>query len=85
MAEPHHNHCSAESIVITFPDVEPPQRLHAPAYALPFEGRHIAVFPKRIKDLNLGAKNQPTVLAYVIAHEIGHILMGRTRLSPKAS
>jgi len=80
---PSHDRCPAGSIMITFLDVEPRERPEALAYALPFEGRHIFVLINRIKNLNLGPKCVPTVLSYVVAHEIGHILMGRTCHSSK--
>ena len=51
------------------------------AYALPYEGTHIVVFYDRVRqsDPNLVTR----LLAYVMAHEITHILEGITRHSKR--
>src|SRR5208337_2177136 len=48
------------------------------AYALPYEGAHIVVFYERVK-LKSGYARQ--LLAYVLVHEIAHILQGIRRHS----
>lgn len=51
------------------------------AYALPYEGTHIVVYYDRVR--SWAADLPPNlVLAYVLAHEIGHILEGTTDHSP---
>ena len=50
------------------------------AYALPYEGIHITVFYDRVQR-TMGDARAPLLLAYVLAHEIGHILQGVARHS----
>jgi hypothetical protein len=51
------------------------------AYALPYEGRHIVVFYDRLRESD---PNQVTYsLAYVLVHEVTHILEGITRHSKR--
>jgi hypothetical protein len=50
------------------------------AYAYPFEGTHIVVFFDRVKDAG-PADLLPNRLAYVMTHEITHILQGIARHS----
>jgi hypothetical protein len=47
------------------------------AYALPYEGVHIVIFYDRIEI----AQRTETILAYVLVHEITHILEGQSRHS----
>jgi hypothetical protein len=47
------------------------------AYALPYEGVHIVIFYDRIEI----ARRAETILAYVLVHEITHILEGQSRHS----
>jgi hypothetical protein len=49
------------------------------AYALPYEGTHIVVFSERVKLLKCACTRQ--LLAYVLVHEITHILEGVSRHS----
>lgn len=51
------------------------------AYALPYEGEHIVVFYDRLQRTYSGSV--ATLLAYVIAHEMTHILQGISRHSEK--
>jgi hypothetical protein len=51
------------------------------AYALPYEGEHIVVFYDRLQRAYSGSV--ATLLAYVIAHEMTHILQGISRHSEK--
>jgi hypothetical protein len=50
------------------------------AFALPYEGIHIQVFVGRVRQL-VGPKIAVSLLAHVMAHEIGHILQGMSRHS----
>jgi len=50
------------------------------AYALPYEGTHIVVFYDRVRATAAPAR-VPCLLAYVIVHEIAHILQGAKRHS----
>jgi hypothetical protein len=59
------------------PDLHP----GAWAYALPYEGEHIVVFYDRLQRAYSGSV--ATLLAYVIAHEMTHILQGISRHSEK--
>lgn len=69
-----------DSIVVSLSE-STPKAFHpsALAYALPYEGVHIQVFYERIA----GADPElvPSLLAYVIVHEISHILQGVDRHS----
>jgi hypothetical protein len=61
----------------TPPDLRP----GALAYARPFEGVHIQVFYDRIANGAHSRQLRPYLLAYVIVHEIAHILQGIDRHS----
>jgi hypothetical protein len=50
------------------------------AYALPFEGTHIVLFYDRVMATTTPLM-RPTLVAYTLAHEIGHILQSVTRHS----
>ena len=50
------------------------------ALALPYEGLHIQVFYDRVRERS-EAHRAPFVLAYVLAHEITHMLQGMERHS----
>jgi hypothetical protein len=67
--------CPAEAVRIgvseTAPRSAPPDAL---AWAMPFEGVHIRVFLDRVQ--GRGALMAPHVLAYVMVHEITHLLQG---------
>ncbi len=53
------------------------QRPNALAYALPFEGSHIVMFYDRVKhSARSFSVPENEVLAYVLVHEITHILQG---------
>jgi hypothetical protein len=56
---------------------------HAYAYAMPVEGVHIVLFQDRIAAGAGGARSQAAryLLAYVLVHEITHILQGTPRHS----
>jgi hypothetical protein len=75
--------CSANdgSLIITL-SYNTPATDHpwAWAYALPYEGTHIVVFWDRVKE-TVGNANAPHLLAYVLAHEITHVLQGTARHS----
>jgi hypothetical protein len=62
-----------DAIVVKF-SVSTPRTFHpsALAYAYPFEGVHIEVFYDRIAQANPGLL--PSLMAYVIVHEITHVL-----------
>jgi hypothetical protein len=72
---------SAGAIRISFaqqrPETEHPG---AVAYALPYEGTHIVVYYDRVKK-RVPADQRERLLAYVLVHEITHILQGFTRHS----
>ncbi|HEY1341488.1 MAG TPA: hypothetical protein VGF59_28455 [Bryobacteraceae bacterium] len=70
-------------IVIDFESKVPADLSHsALAYALPFEGVHIAVLYDRIKFISRdNATLRATILAHVLTHEITHILQGMARHS----
>jgi hypothetical protein len=50
------------------------------AYARPYEGTYIEIFYDRIRDM-AKLEQRPHLLAYVLAHEITHILQGVARHS----
>jgi len=56
------------------------ERPGALAYAFVLEGTHIVVFADRVEAL-MQADHIPMLLAYVVAHEITHILQGVPRHS----
>ena len=69
-----------EAIVVSFSNKTPSRFMPgAQAYALPFEGKHIEVFYDRVKSPTTSAR--AAVLAYVLLHEITHILQGIERHS----
>ena len=51
------------------------QHPDAMAYALPYEGAHIVVFYDRVQQ-KVEPARAPILLAYVLVHEITHILQG---------
>ena len=55
------------------------ERTHAFAYAQPYEGTHIVVFPNRFREFDL--HQRLCVEAHVIVHEITHVLQGTSRHS----
>jgi hypothetical protein len=72
---------AASLIQITFSEETPGTQLRdAWAYALPYEGTHIVVFYDRIRRRNREGGPQQ-LLAYVMVHEITHILQGVNRHS----
>ena len=67
-------------IVVHFvKDTDSAVRPHALAYAYPFEGSRIDVVYSRVERLSLPRSG--ILLAYVLVHEIAHILQGTTRHS----
>ena len=67
---------SESTIQISFPKQIPEtQSREALAYARPYEGTHIAVFYDRVKERVHPARVHQ-LLAYVMVHEITHILQG---------
>jgi hypothetical protein len=70
-----------DGIVITF-SRDTPADLHpgALAYASPFERTHIVLFHDRVMTTTT-QQMLPTLVAYVLVHEIGHILQGVARHS----
>jgi len=63
--------------VATPADVKP----NALAYALPYEGVHLQIFYDRLLGAGSRDVNSGNLLAYALAHEIGHILQGVARHS----
>ncbi len=59
-------------------DAPTPGQPHALAWAMPFEGVHIRILYGRIQ----GAAQPRIVLAYVLVHEITHMLQGIDHHSP---
>jgi hypothetical protein len=73
--------CPAQAIVLGLTTRTPPGlKPGSLAYSLPYEGRHILVFYDRI------VQDHPNlvkcVLAYVLVHEITHLLQAENRHSP---
>jgi len=63
------------TIVVNLSSQTPPTRHPgALAYALPFEGQHIEIFYDRIVRLGLSRSLTARLLAYVLVHEITHLL-----------
>ena len=60
-------------------DTPPSQDVGALAYALAYEGVHIAVMFDRIKMRGGGPTLISTLLAHVVTHEIAHLLQGISR------
>ena len=79
---PHTRDCDAiEGIVVSLSDETPATKYPgAWAYARPYEGIHIEVFYDRMQK-KMGNAGAPRLLAYVLAHEITHILQGVDRHS----
>ncbi len=76
-----HDCDSVPGIVVTLLDETPTTKQQdALAYAQPYEGVHIEVFYDRIRE-KMGDARAPHLLAYVLAHEIAHILQGVSRHS----
>jgi len=75
------NRCPANALRISLKESTPPDFWpDALAYAKPYEGSHIVVFWDRIRES--GSKDLPDILlAYVMAHEITHMLEGLCRHS----
>jgi hypothetical protein len=73
--------CPSEALRIGLSDKTPEDlRPGALAYAVPFEGTHIRVFWDRVQAGACGSR-VTALLAYVLAHEITHMLQGCTRHS----
>jgi hypothetical protein len=73
-------HCPAGAIQISFQDrTERSELPGALAYALPYERVHIRVFYDRVR--SFGSNGETSLLGYVLAHELGHILQGVARHS----
>ena len=69
--------CPADAIRITFSEKTPREQLPgAFAYALPYEGSHIVVFYDRVSNEIAEPRRLPSLLAYVLVHEITHMLVG---------
>ena len=69
---------SQPRIIIEMVDGEPENfKPRSLAYALPYEGSHITVLVDRIESM----RDPSNVLAYVIVHEITHLLQGIDRHS----
>jgi hypothetical protein len=77
-------YCTREkaAIVITFTEPTPDHDSEALAYASPYEGRHIVVYFKRLRE-TVSPGSVPALLAHVMAHEIAHILQGVAQHSPE--
>jgi hypothetical protein len=72
---------TSDGIVVTLSYESPANKYpNAWAYALPYEGTHIVVFYDRVQKTiaDTGARN---LLAYVLVHELTHILQGVSRHS----
>lgn len=69
-------HCPEGALVASLSD-RTPERLNPDAlgYAKPFEGTHIVILLDRVQEM-FRPEAQPTILAYVLVHEITHILEG---------
>ena len=68
--------CADADILVSF-SFHTPGNQHpgAIAYALPYEGTHIVVFYDRVQQ-KVEPTRAPVLLAYVLVHEITHILQG---------
>ena len=76
-----HDCDSVEGIFVSLSDETPATKYPgAWAYARPYEGIHIEVFYDRMQK-KMGNAGAPRLLAYVLAHEITHILQGINRHS----
>ena len=80
---PHSHDCDAiEGIVVSLSDETPAKKYPgAWACARPYEGLHIEVFYDRIQK-KMGNAAAPRLLAYVLTHEIAHVLQGSDGHSP---
>jgi hypothetical protein len=67
-----------DDVIVLNLSLHAPKELHpgALAYARPFEGVHIQVFYDRIANGAHSGQLRPYLLAYVIVHEMTHILEG---------
>jgi hypothetical protein len=74
--------CAAsDGIIVTLSYESPATKYpNAWAYALPYEGTHIVVFYDRVQK-TVGWTGARNLLAYVLAHELTHILQGVSRHS----
>ena len=68
--------CPEGALVVSLSD-QTTETLHPGVlgYAKPFEGTHIVIFLDRVQEM-FRSEAQPTILAYVLVHEITHILEG---------
>jgi hypothetical protein len=74
-------HLSGDRIAITLSDDTPPgQHPGEFAYSMPYQGTRIVVFYDRLLPSLTGSR-VPSVLGYVLAHEIAHVLQGIGRHS----
>ena len=74
---------ASDAIRVAVSDQAPPPGHNAElAYSFPYEGTRIVIFYDRIKDM-AGDKHLPLsrLLAYVLAHEIAHVLQRTSRHS----
>jgi len=72
---------AARGIVVAISHTTPEdQRPGALAFARPFEGTHVVLFYDRVRDSAQPAL-VPTLLGYVLVHEIAHMLQGLLRHS----
>ena len=77
-----HSCPGASGAIVISLSYDTPRNRHpdALAYARPYEGTHIVVFYDRVR-AQVAPARVPLLLAYVIVHEIAHILQGSTRHS----
>jgi hypothetical protein len=70
--------CAASDGIIVTLSYETPATKHpnAWAYALPYEGTHIVVFYDRVRKAIVYMGAARNLLAYVLAHELTHMLQG---------
>ena len=74
------DHCPAEAVQISFQNSTDRRKMPgALAYALPYERVHVRVFYDRV--CSFGTDRETSLLGYVMAHELGHILQGVARHS----
>jgi hypothetical protein len=67
--------CPTGAIYVSFSrDTSTSMHATALAYAMPYEGTHIVVFPERVRDRAPFASGG--LLGYTVAHEVTHILEG---------
>jgi hypothetical protein len=77
------SHCPSNTIVISF-QLNTPEELHPKwlAYSQPFERIHIVVFFDRVQ-ASVPARRVGSLLGYVLAHEIVHLVEGTDYHSPE--